>query len=581
MEIDLSPPVGRWFERRFAAPTEPQRLAWPRIAAGDDTLISAPTGSGKTLAGFLVVLDRLVRQALAGTLEDRIEAVYVSPLRALSHDIHRNLELPLAGIREQARDLGLDLPEIRAAVRTGDTPQRERQSMLRRPPHILVTTPESLYLLLTSEKARERLRSVRTLIVDEIHALARDKRGSHLALSLARLDALAERRPSRIGLSATQRPIEQIGRFLVGTRAAAPRIIDLGHQRDLDLAVEVPGQEDLQAVAATEQWDDLLDRLADRVREHRTTLVFVNTRRLAERLAQRLAERLGAEAIAAHHGSLSRTRRARVESRLKEGTLRALVTTASLELGIDIGSVDLVCQIGSPRSIATLLQRIGRSGHALGLRPKGRLYPTSRDELGECAALVRAVRAGRLDRIHPPRAPLDILAQQVVAACAAEERSVEQLLERVRSAAPFADLERRDYEAVLEMLARGFETPRGRRAAWIHWDRIAGRLRARRGARLAALRSGGAIPDMGDYRVVLDPDDTFVGTVNEDWAIESMPGDVFLLGSHSWRIRRVETGRVRVVDAQGAPPTIPFWLGEAPARTEELSREVSDLRREI
>ncbi len=585
--LGLSPPVAAWFARRFAAPTEPQARGWPLIAAGRDTLISAPTGSGKTLSAFLLVLDRLVRAALRGELVDRLEAIYVSPLRALSHDIHKNLELPLVEIREEAARLGTPLPEIRAALRTGDTSASARAGMLRRPPHVLVTTPESLYLLLTSARGRALLRPARTLIVDEIHALARDKRGSHLALSLARLDALAEVRPQRIGLSATQRPIELLARLLVGAghvRAdGAPdcAIVDLGHQRDLDLAVVVPHKEDLQGVAPTEQWDDLLDILAEQIRAHRTTLVFSNTRRLAERTAHRLGERLGPDGVAAHHGSLSRERRLRVEERLRAGDLRALVATASLELGIDIGSVDLVCQLGSPRGIATFLQRVGRSGHALGLRPKGRLFPTTRDELCECAALVRAVRAGRLDRVHPPEAPLDVLAQQVVATCADAEWSEDDLFGVVRGALPFASLARDDFDAVLAMLASGFETPRGKRGAWLHRDRVNGRVRGRRGARLAALTSGGAIPEVGDYRVVLDPDDTVVGSVNEDWAIESMPGDVFLLGTHSWRIRRVESGVVRVVDAGGAPPTIPFWLGEAPGRSDELSAEVSDLRTAI
>jgi ATP-dependent Lhr-like helicase len=585
--LGLSEPVAAWFRRRFGAPTEPQARAWPLIAAGRDTLVSAPTGSGKTLSAFLLVIDRLVRRALAGELEDRVEAVYVSPLRALSHDIHKNLEIPLREIGEEAERLGTPLPELRAAVRTGDTAARDRTAMLRRPPHLVVTTPESLYLLLTSPRGRELVRPARTLIVDEIHALARDKRGSHFALTVARLDALCDARPQRIGLSATQRPIELLARFLVGAgRDAADgapdcAIVDLGHQRDLDLAIALPPKEDLQAVAPAEQWDDLLDALAAEIRAHRTTLVFSNTRRLAERIAHRLGERLGEDRVAAHHGSLSRERRLRVEERLRAGDLSALVATASLELGIDIGAVDLVCQIGSPRGIATFLQRVGRSGHALGLRPKGRLWATTRDELVECAALVRAVRAGRLDRIHPPAAPRDVLAQQLVAICADAEWSEDDLYALVRRAAPYQPLERADFDAVLEMLARGFETPKGKRGAWLHRDRLAGRVRARRGARIAALTSGGAIPEVGDYRVLLDPDDTFVGTVNEDWAIESMPGDVFLLGTHSWRIRRIESAVVRVVDAEGAPPSIPFWLGEAPARSAELSREVSDLRAEI
>ncbi len=585
--LGLSEPVAAWFRRRFAAPTEPQARAWPLIAAGRDTLVSAPTGSGKTLSAFLLVIDRLVRRALAGTLEDRVEAVYVSPLRALSHDIHKNLETPLREIGEEAQRLGTPLPELRAAVRTGDTSPRDRAAMLRRPPHLVVTTPESFYLLLTAPRGRELLRPARTLIVDEIHALARDKRGSHLALSVARLDALCDARPQRIGLSATQRPIELLARFLVGAgRDAADgspdcAIVDLGHQRDLDLAIALPPKEDLQAVAPAEQWDDLLDALAAEIRAHRTTLVFSNTRRLAERVAHRLGERLGEDRVAAHHGSLSRERRLRVEERLRAGDLSALVATTSLELGIDIGAIDLVCQLGSPRGIATFLQRVGRSGHALGLRPKGRVWPTTRDELVECGALVRAVRAGRLDCIHPPIAPCDVLAQQLVATCADTEWSEDELFALVRRAAPYASLERADFDAVLEMLSRGFETPRGRRGWWLHRDRLAGKVRARRGARIAALTCGGAIPEVGDYRVLLDPDDTFVGTVNEDWAIESMPGDVFLLGTHSWRIRRIESAVVRVVDAEGAPPSIPFWLGEAPARSAELSGEVSALRSEI
>ncbi len=579
--VELSPPVEAWFRRRFSQPTEPQRLAWPTIANEEDTLVVAPTGSGKTLAAFLLILDRLVRRAMAGELEDRVEAVYISPLRALSHDIQRNLEVPLAEIREEAVRMGIELPLIRTAVRTGDTSPSERQKMLRKPPHIIVTTPESLFLLVTAEKSRNILRSARTLIVDEIHALARDKRGSHLAITIARLDALADRRPARIGLSATMRPVELLAEFLVGSDRPACHVVDLGHQRELDLAVTVPSLDELYAVAPAEQWDDLLNGIAELIQQHQTTLVFVNTRRLAERLTHQLQQKLGEDEVAAHHGSLSKERRFRVEERLKADQLKALVATASLELGIDIGSVDLVVQVGSPRGIATFLQRVGRSGHALGKVPKGRLYPTTRDELVECAALIRAVRAGRLDRVEPPVAPMDILAQQIVAACACEEWQEDELFALMRQASPFRELERSDYDAVVKMLAEGFETPRGRRAVYIHHDRLQKKLRAHRNARLAALSSGGAIPELGDYRVVLDPDDVTIGTVNEDWAIESMAGDIFLLGTHSWKIRRVEAGQVRVVDAQGAPPTIPFWLGEAPARTAELSAEVSSLRREV
>jgi len=579
------PAIRTWFARRFpGGPTEPQRAGWPAIARGEDVLIAAPTGSGKTLAAFLVCIDRLLRRAEAagGALPDAISVVYVSPLKALAADVGKNLEGPLAEIRAVARELGLELPELRVQLRSGDTPASQRAAMLRRPPHIVVTTPESLFLLLTSQRSRERLRAVETLVLDEIHAVAGDKRGVHLALSVERLAALCEGRLQRIGLSATQNPIEHTARLLVGAQdpAALPTIVDLGRRRALDLAIEVPDSE-LSAVASNEQWDEILDRIAGHVERHATTLVFVNTRRLAERLAHRLAERLGEERVAAHHGSLSRERRLRVEARLRAGDLRALVATASLELGIDVGPVELVCQVGSPRSMATLLQRVGRSGHATGRTPKGRLYPTSRDELVECAAALRGLREGRLDRVVPPALALDVLAQHVVAACAAEDWKEDDLYALVRRAAPFAELSREDFDAAVELVSEGVATGRGTRGAHVHRDRVHGVLRGRRGARIAALTSGGAIPETADYRVVLDPDDTFIGTVNEDWAIESQAGDVFLLGSTSWRIRRVEAGVVRVTDARGAPPSVPFWLGEAPARTAELSAEVSALRAEV
>jgi ATP-dependent helicase Lhr and Lhr-like helicase len=575
------PAVATWFRRRFPeGPTEPQTEGWPHIAAGADTLIAAPTGSGKTLAGFLVAIDSLYRAHDAGIqVSDVARTVYVSPLKALATDIAENLERPLAEIAEVARELGFDPPDIRVAVRTGDTTNSERTTMLRRPPSFVVTTPESLYLLLTSGRGREALRTVETVIVDEIHAVARDKRGAHLALSLERLEALCEQRPVRIGLSATQRPVETIGGLLVGDRPP-PTIVDIGHQRDLDLALELPEGE-LEAVASAEQMADVLDRIATHVEQHRTTLVFVNTRRLAERLAHQLAERLGEDVVAAHHGSLSKERRHRVETRLRSGDLKALVATASLELGIDIGPVELVCQIGSPRSIATFLQRVGRSNHSRAGTPKGRLYPVTRDELVECAALLAAVRAGRLDTIEPARLPLDILTQQIVAEVAAREWRSDDLYELVRRAAPYTGLTRQQFDEVVDLAAGGIETGRGRRGAYVYHDRINGELRGRANARLAATTSGGAIPETGDYRVVAEPDDTFIGTVNEDWAIESMAGDIFMLGTHSWQIRKVETGVVRVRDAGDAPPTIPFWLGEAPARTVELSGEVSDLRRQV
>ncbi|MFA7248970.1 MAG: DEAD/DEAH box helicase [Dehalococcoidia bacterium] len=576
------PAVRAWFERRFSVPTDAQAAGWPSIGAGLDTLLAAPTGSGKTLAAFLVGIDSLIRDPAAGTT-----IVYVSPLKALSNDIQRNLQQPLEEIAAIAREIGCDLPPITVGLRTGDTPSAERQALVRRPPHILVTTPESLYLMVTAERARATLTGVRTVIVDEIHALARDRRGSHLALTLARLDHIVTApggaRPTRIGLSATQRPIDEIARFLVGVDGGSARpcrVIDLGHQRDLDLHIEVPPS-DLEAVPPKEQWADIYQRLAELVAAHRTTLIFVNTRTHSEKIAHELAERLGADAVASHHGSLSRERRQRVEERLKSGELRALVATASLELGIDIGAIDLVCQVGSPRSIATFLQRIGRSGHALGLRPHGRLFPTTRDELIECAALVRAVRGGHLDRIVQPVAPLDVLAQQIVAEVACEEWREDALYDLVRSAAPYAGLTRPVYDEVVEMVATGVGDGAGRSPALVHRDRIHGVLRPRRAARLTAITNGGTIPELGDYRVVTEPEGTFVGTLNEDFAMESRGGDIFMLGSTSWRIARVEPSTVRVTDARGAPPTIPFWLGEAPGRTRELSAEVGRLRRDV
>src|SRR5436853_3823212 len=576
------PAIERWFESRFREPTEPQQRAWPLIQAGRNALIAAPTGSGKTFAAFLAAIDSLLRQGLDGTLADGTQVVYVSPLKALSDDVQKNLAAPLAEIRRTLEALCLPDVQIRTLVRTGDTPGAERQEMVRRPPHILVTTPESLYLILTSERAREMLRGVRTVIVDEIHAVARDKRGSHLALSLERLEHLTGRRLQRIGLSATQKPIEDIAAFLSGSRHPTTDtcVVESGHARRLDLAIEIPSSP-LEAVMAAEVWEEIYERLVQLISEHRTTLVFVNTRRLAERLALHLSERLGADQVTSHHGSLSKEKRLDAETRLKDGKLKALVATASLELGIDIGAVDLVCQIGSTRSIATLLQRVGRSGHHLAAVPKGRLFPLSRDELIECAALVRAAHERQLDRLIIPAHPLDILAQQIVAAVACEEWQEDGLFDLVRGAYPYRDVSRKDFDAVVQMLADGFTTRRGRRGAYVHYDGVNRRLRARRGARLAAITSGGAITDLGDYRVVLEPTETFVGTLNEDFAIESMPGDIFQLGNASYRITRVESGQVRVEDAQGLPPSIPFWVGEAPARTAELSQEVSQLRQEV
>ena len=576
--------------RRFSTPTEPQEQGWPDILSGRTTLISAPTGSGKTLAAFLICIDRLVRKALAGHLEDRTEVLYISPLKALGNDIQKNLEGPLGEILQLAGDRGLLMPEIRTAVRTGDTLMPERRAMLRRPPHILVTTPESLYILLTAESSRAILRDVETVIVDEIHAVADDKRGAHLAISLERLEALTHRAPVRIGLSATQKPIELVAHFLTGSGRPVPAIVNIGHKRDLDVAVEVPPSE-LGPVASNELWEEIYDRIADLVRQHRSTLIFVNTRRLAERAAHTLAEKLGEDAVAAHHGSLSRKLRLAAEKKLKSGEIRALVATASLELGIDIGTVDLVCHISSPRSIATTLQRIGRAGHWRGAVPKGRIFVTTRDELVECAALVRSIRHGDLDRLMMPDAPLDIMAQQIVAMCAAEESKIEEtggwreedLFNLIRRVYPYRDLSRGLFNEVLEMLSEGISSSRGRYGTYLHRDRVHGRVRARRGARLAAITSGGAIPDNALYTVVLEPEGAVVGTVDEDFAVESLKGDVILLGNSSWRIRRIESGsgRVLVEDAHGAPPSVPFWLGEAPARTEELSLQISELRQTV
>jgi ATP-dependent Lhr-like helicase len=574
------PLVRDWFVSRFGTPTEPQQEGWPHILAGKTTLISAPTGSGKTLAAFLICIDRLVRKAIGGELTDCTEVLYVSPLKALSNDIQKNLEIPLGEILQLAGQRGILMPEIRTAVRTGDTLSHERRAMLAHPPHILVTTPESFYILLTAAKSREILRTVESVIVDEIHAVADDKRGAHLALSLERLDHLTGRRLTRIGLSATQKPIELVAHFLAGTDRPDPVIVQIPHGRKLDLAVEVPGSE-LGPVASNEMWDEIYDRIATLATEHRSTLVFVNTRRLAERMAHHLAERLGKEAVAAHHGSLSRKLRLAAEKKLKAGELRMLVATASLELGIDIGTVDLVCQIGSPRSISAGLQRIGRAGHWRGAIPKGRLFSTTRDELIECAALVRAIRLGDLDRIAIPEAPLDILAQQLVAMCAAEDWNETELFQAAGGAYPYRNLSRPDFDEILEMLSEGIASTRGRYAAYLHRDRVNGIVRGRRGSRLAAITSGGAIPENSLYSVIAQPEGAIVGTVDEDFAVESIAGDIMLLGNTSWRIRRVSSGSVLVEDAQGAPPTVPFWRGEAPARTDELSAHVAELREKV
>ena len=554
------PAIERWFTRRVGTPTAPQRDAWPLIRAGKHVLVAAPTGSGKTLAAFLSAIDALVRSNPA----DETTVLYVSPLRALANDVQRNLLGPIREIRA----LDASLPDIRVLVRSGDTPRHERARMGKTPPHVLVTTPESLYILLTSDSGRRMLRTVRTVIVDEIHAVLRDKRGSHLALSLERLEALAGPY-QRIGLSATQKPLADVGRFLVGAGRECA-LVDAGHLRSLDLAIETPASP-LEHVCSHEQWEVIYGRLAQLIGEHRTTLVFVNTRKMAERLSARLAERLGQDRVTCHHGSLARTRRLDAEERLKTGQLRALVATASLELGIDIGDVDLAVQVSAPRSIATFLQRMGRAGHGPARVPKGRVFPLTLDELTEAEALLLAVERRVLDRTPMPRAPRDILAQQVVAACVPEPWSEPELFERCGRAWPYRDLTRDAFDAVVALHTQDLH-------ALLHRDGMHGRLRATKRARIPALMAGGAIPDTGDYQVLLEPDGTHLGALNEDFAIESQRSDVVQLGAHSWRILRIEPGVVRVADAEGAPPTIPFWLGEAPSRTTELSALVSEVR---
>lgn len=575
--------VADWFGKTFQKPTSVQEQAWASIKSHNNTLIAAPTGSGKTLAAFLSAIDDLVRQFVAGKLPEGTQVVYVSPLKALSNDIERNLRLPLSGIATELQDSGITSFNIDVAVRTGDTPASERAAMIRRPPHILVTTPESLYLLLTSINGRKMLSNAHTLIIDEIHAMVGDKRGSHLALSVERLEALTKGKLHRIGLSATQKPVEEVAHFLTGVQKDGEpdcEIIDAGHSRYLDLGIEIP-HSPLTAVMANEVWTEIYDILIRLISSHQTTLIFVNTRRLAERLSHNLNEKLGPGYVLAHHGSMSKEQRHDAEKKLKGGSLRALVATASMELGIDVGSIDLVCQIGSPRSIAAFLQRVGRSGHSVDKTPKGRLFPLTLDELVECAAIIDAIGRKELDRIVIPDKPVDVLAQQIVAETSCQDYTEEELFSLVTKAYPYRKLSRKEYDETIAMLTEGFARRNGRRTAYLYHDQINGRIKARKGARLTALLSGGAIPDNFEFDVILEPENTFIGTVNEDFAIESIPGDIFQLGNNSWKIRRIEDGRVRVEDAAGQPPNIPFWLGEAPGRTQELSFAVSRLRQEI
>jgi ATP-dependent Lhr-like helicase len=592
------PVVQEWFLTKFGSPTEPQIAGWPSILKGDATLISAPTGSGKTLAAFLVCIDTLLRKALEGRLSPHTEVLYVSPLKALSNDVQKNLDAPLAEIQQLAMQRGYLCPEIRTGVRTGDTLQRERTAMLKHPPHILVTTPESLYILLTAGKSRQNLTRVQTVIVDEIHAIADDKRGAHLALSLERLDALVcgENRlspgafltglakpPQRIGLSATQNPIELVANFLVG---ASPHrkpatIIQVGQRRTLDLAIEVPSAE-LTSITSIAMWTEIYDKLATLAQQHRSTLVFVNTRKLVEKISFELSARLGEDAVAAHHGSLSRIMRLDAEQRLKNGECKILIATASLELGIDIGTVDLVCQIATTRAVAVAMQRVGRAGHWRGAIPKGRFFATTRDDLLEQAALLRKMVAGELDRLEVPDSPIDVLMQQIVAMCGAESWDERDLFNILRRAWPYRNLTPEVYEELLALLHNGIESSRGRYGAYLLRDRVQGQLHARRGARSIAISNGGAIPDTSLFAVMLQPENVQIATLDEHFAVDSSPGDVVLLGNTSWRIQRIDpAGKVLVEDAHGAPPSIPFWEGEAPQRTSVLCDGVADLRHEI
>lgn len=575
--------VSTWFINTFQQPTDVQADAWKAIQSSKNTLIAAPTGSGKTLAAFLSAIDALIQQGIDGTLHPGTQIVYISPLKALSNDIERNLQVPLAGIKQELIAAGFPAPDIKVLVRTGDTPASDRADMIKNPPHILVTTPESLYLLLTSVNGRKMLSPVHTIIIDEIHALVGDKRGSHLALSVERLEALVKRKLHRIGLSATQKPVEQVAKFLTGNTPDGSvdcSIIDTGHSRKRDLSIEIPNSP-LTAVMPNEVWGEIYERLIHLIQTHQTTLIFVNTRRLAERLSHNLNERLGPGFVLAHHGSMSKEQRFDAEQRLKSGSLKALVATASMELGIDVGSIDLVCQIGSSRSIAAFLQRVGRSGHSVHKVPKGKLFPLTCDELVECVAIMDAIRRGELDRIIMPEKPIDVMAQQIVAETACEDYSEDDLFALIKKAYPYRDLTRKEFDEVITMLAEGFTSRNGRRGAYIYHDAVNSRIKARKGARLTAIVSGGAIPDNFEFNVVLEPENIFLGTVNEDFALESIPGDIFALGNNSWRILRIESGKVRVADAAGQPPSIPFWLGEAPGRTAELSYAVARLREEI
>src|SRR4051812_32285628 len=577
MPLDqFSPAVRDWFARAFAEPTPAQEQAWPAIATGRHTLISAPTGSGKTLAAFLWALDRLVAEPTA----DRTRLVYVSPLKALSYDVEKNLRAPLRGI-------GAD---VKVGIRTGDTPQRERQAMLRHPPDILITTPESLYLMLTSQAAKI-FDSVEQVIVDEIHAVAQTKRGAHLALTLERLAEAAGRDVQRIGLSATQNPLEEVGRFLVGPKRTCT-IVDTGVRKPLDLKIHVPVESmvepdspvELDPFEGTGQeatrksiWPAMYPKLLELVRAHRSTLIFVNNRRGAERLALRLNELAEEDIARAHHGSLAREERLLVEDQLKAGELPCLVATSSLELGIDMGAIDLVLQVESPKSVTAGLQRIGRAGHNVGDTSKGRIFPKFRADLLECAVVAQRMREGKIETTVVPRNPLDVLAQQIVAMAAAagdDGLAVDALHALVTRTYTYAELSRPQLENVLDMLDGRYPGGDfGELRARIVWARGAGPLRARRGARALAITNAGTIPDRGLFSVNL-PDGRRVGELDEEMVYEARAGQVFLLGATSWRIEEITRDRVVVTPAPGVPGAVPFWKGDAVGRPRELGEAI-------